>query len=79
MLDTVKLLDNPFHAQKKEYLSKLLGFNKYVKVLEIKSQKTTTIKILDITQMGLLLASDDANQLQCFDIKDITWLFDATE
>lgn len=79
MLETVKQSDNPFHALKKEYLSKLLGFNKYVKVFEIKSQKTTKIKILDITQMGLLLASDEANQLLCFDIKDISWLFDASE
>jgi BirA family biotin operon repressor/biotin-[acetyl-CoA-carboxylase] ligase len=76
MLEEFQKHENRMHELKKMYLSKLLGYQKKMHVLNLKTQSKSSIKTLDITQMGQLLASDEQNQLHIFDIKDITWLFD---
>lgn len=72
-LDTIKQTETTFYALKNDYLKKLLGFQKHVAIINQRTQTESRIKILDITRTGHLLASDEQNQLQQFDIKDIQW------
>jgi BirA family transcriptional regulator, biotin operon repressor / biotin---[acetyl-CoA-carboxylase] ligase len=68
--------ENHYLKLKNNYLNKLLGFENHQRVFHVKSQKDTVIKILDISKSGQLLASNEQNQLEQFDIKDIVWTWE---
>lgn len=65
-----------FYELKKQYLTNLLGFQEYVRVLNQLTQEEISIKPIDISQSGQLLAVNEHSQLLSFDIKDIVWLLD---
>ena len=64
-----------FYELKKAYLNRLLGWYQWVRVRSAATSKLLTIKPLDITRSGLLLATDDNNSLHTFDLKEIVWEF----
>ncbi len=75
-LKEVAEIDNPFYTLKKVYLDKLMALQKTVQVFDTTQQEKTTIKPIDISQSGQLLALDHHGKLRSFDIKDIVWMWD---
>lgn len=75
-LKAIAEINNPFHSLKKGYLKKLMALQESVKVFDTTQQEEMTIKPIDISQSGQLLAIDNHSKLHSFDIKDIVWLWD---
>jgi len=71
------LSDDPdaFNKVKQKYTAKLYSLNNKVRVRITSSNQDLTIKPLDVSRTGLLLAVDEQNKLHSFDIKDIAWDF----
>jgi BirA family transcriptional regulator, biotin operon repressor / biotin---[acetyl-CoA-carboxylase] ligase len=61
------------HEIKKQYLSKLKGYQKEANIYNNLNKESYRIKVLDVSKTGQLLASNEHNQLESFDIKDIVW------
>lgn len=76
MLRCEQLLDEPdfFNVVKQQYLNKLFGHKQYISVIVKLGNAPLTIKPLDVTRAGLLLAVDASNQLHSFDVKEIEWV-----
>jgi BirA family biotin operon repressor/biotin-[acetyl-CoA-carboxylase] ligase len=64
---------NVHHEIKNEYLKKLKGYQKKVSIFNNLSKETYNIRVLDVSKTGQLLTSNEQNQLESFDIKDIVW------
>ncbi len=76
MISLCRRLENEpdkFLAIKKEYLSRLYGFEKFTRVFSNVTSEHITIKPLDISRTGELLALVLGAGLSAFDIKEIVW------
>jgi BirA family biotin operon repressor/biotin-[acetyl-CoA-carboxylase] ligase len=73
-LNELQSENNIYPTIKKDYLNKLKGYQKQAMIFNNLSKKSYRIKVLDVSKTGQLLASNEQNQLESFDIKDIVWI-----
>jgi len=73
-LNELQSENNIYPTIKKDYLNKLKGYQKQAMIFNNLSKKSYRIKVLDVSKTGQLLASNEQNQLESFDIKDIVWM-----
>ena len=73
-LNELQSENNIYPTIKKDYLNKLKGHQKQAMIFNNLSKKSYRIKVLDVSKTGQLLASNEQNQLESFDIKDIVWM-----
>jgi len=66
--------NNIYYTIKKEYLNKLKGYQKQVMIFNNLTKESYRIKVVDVSKTGQLLTSNEQNQLERFDIKDIVWM-----